>query len=86
MLSNDRLAQRGCDLGVDACVICNDGTVVSAKMVASTLEAIIGAVYQDGGDDTVLRVIEHLGFTSHLLLMVTLHIFPFQPWTALTNN
>jgi hypothetical protein len=29
-------------------------------------------VHQDGGDDAVLRVIEHLGFTQHPLLMVTL--------------
>lgn len=49
------------------------GTVVSAKMVASTLEAIIGAVHQDGGDTAVLQVIEHLGFLEHPLLMVTFH-------------
>lgn len=77
MLSNDNLAQRGYTLGVDACVFCNVGTVVSAKMVATTLEAIIGAVYQDGGDDSVHRVMNHLGFAEHYFLMVTLHIFGY---------
>jgi ribonuclease-3 len=72
MLSNDNLAQRGYSLGVGSCVFCNEGTTVSAKMVAGTLQAIVGAVHQDGGDDAVLRVIEHLGFTQHPLLMVTL--------------
>lgn len=78
ILSNDKLAQRGYSLGINACVFCNQGTVVSAKMVASTLEAIVGAVYHDGGDDAVLRVIDHLGFTDHPLLMVMSHILHFQ--------
>jgi ribonuclease-3 len=72
MLSNDSLARRGYDHGIDTFVYCNAGTVVSAKMVASTLEAIIGAVYQDGGDTAVLQVVEHLGFLEHRLLMVML--------------
>ena len=73
MLSNDNLARRGYHYGIGALVYCNVGTVVSAKMVASTLEAIIGAVYRDGGDTAVLQVIRHLGFFEHRLLMVTLH-------------
>ncbi|KAF3045353.1 hypothetical protein E8E11_007882 [Didymella keratinophila] len=68
MLSNDSLARRGYDHGIDPFVYCNIGTIVSAKMIASTLEAIIGAVYQDGGDIAVLQVIEHLGFFEHRLL------------------
>lgn len=72
MLSNDRLARRGYDHGIDAYVYCNMGTIVSAKMVASTLEAIIGAVYQDGRDSAVFQVIERLGFFEHRLLMVSL--------------
>jgi ribonuclease-3 len=40
-------------------------------MVATTLEAIIGAVFQDGGDQAVTRVIEDLGFFYHPLLTVT---------------
>lgn len=72
MLSNGNLARRGQDLGIGTCVFCNEGTVVSAKMIASTLEAIVGAVYLDGGDAAVSLVIEHLGLTNHRLLMVTL--------------
>ncbi|KAJ4357102.1 hypothetical protein N0V95_002758 [Ascochyta clinopodiicola] len=73
ILSNESLGQRGYTLKIDTLVCCNPGTLVSAKMVAATLEALIGAVHQDGGDDAALRVIKHLGFTEHRLLMVTLH-------------
>jgi ribonuclease-3 len=44
-------------------------------MVATTLEAIIGAVFQDGGDEAAMRVIEHLGFFNHRFLTVTLQLF-----------
>lgn len=79
MLSNDSLARRGYTHGIDTYVFCNEGTVVSVKMVASTLEAIIGAVYQDGGDAAVLRVMEHFGFLEHRLLMVMLHPLRHAP-------
>ncbi|KAF2124491.1 ribonuclease III [Dothidotthia symphoricarpi CBS 119687] len=71
LLSNDALAQRGYDLGVDGCVILSPGMhTVSRKMVASSVEAIVGAVYRDGGDSAVLCVIEKLGFFDHRLLLV----------------
>jgi ribonuclease-3 len=44
-------------------------------MVATTLEAIIGAIFEDGGDDAVMRVIEHLGFLNHRFLTVTSQSF-----------
>jgi ribonuclease-3 len=44
-------------------------------MVATTLEAIIGAIFEDGGDDAVMRVIEHLGFLKHRFLTVTSQSF-----------
>ncbi|KAJ4318683.1 hypothetical protein N0V94_004300 [Neodidymelliopsis sp. IMI 364377] len=76
MVSNENLARVGYALGIDTCVFCNEGTVVSAKMVTNTVEAIVGAIYQDGGDDAATRVIIHLGLTQHGLIMVmfnTLH-------------
>ena len=73
ILGNDGLAQRGHELGIDKCIFLNDGTYSKTpKMVATTLEAIIGAVFQDGGDAVVMRVIEHLGFLDHSFLTVTL--------------
>ncbi|KAH7377359.1 hypothetical protein BKA66DRAFT_572158 [Pyrenochaeta sp. MPI-SDFR-AT-0127] len=48
-------------------------------MVASSLKATFGAVYEDSGDDAVNRVMQHLGFFDHALLkvpsMAALHVF-----------
>jgi len=63
ILGNDGLADRGYALGVVQCIFVADGTYrKSPKMIATTLEAIIGAVFQDGGDDAVMRVMKHLGW------------------------
>jgi ribonuclease-3 len=51
-------------------------------MVATTLEAIIGAVFQDGGDEAVKSVIERLGFLKHRVLSVMLQNFPPTMWIA----
>jgi ribonuclease-3 len=48
-------------------------------MVATTLEAVIGAVFLDGGDEAATRVIEHLGFLGHRFLSVTLHTLHCPP-------
>jgi hypothetical protein len=37
-------------------------------MVATAVEAILGAVERDGGHDTLARVMAHLGLTQHALL------------------
>jgi hypothetical protein len=80
ILGNDGLAARGYDVGVDKCIFVADGTYhKSPKMVATTLEAIIGAVFEDGGDEAAMRVIKHLGFLEHRFLTVTFRSLPFSP-------
>ncbi|KAH8716798.1 ribonuclease III domain-containing protein [Phaeosphaeriaceae sp. PMI808] len=76
LTSNEALAQCGFEIGVDRCIHLTDGlSSVSPKMVATTLEAIIGAVFRDGGDEAALRVVTYLRFLNHWLLTVTLHFF-----------
>jgi ribonuclease-3 len=48
-------------------------------MVATTLEAVVGAVFLDGGDEAAMRVIKHLGFLEHRFLSVTLHTLHCPP-------
>jgi dsRNA-specific ribonuclease len=72
VLGNDALAARGYDLGIDKCIFVAGGTHrKTPKMVATALEAIVGTVFQDGGDEAVTRLIEHLGFFDHRFLTVT---------------
>lgn len=75
LATNKQLAIRGRDLGLDTCVIKDPGTAtVSPRMIATTLEAIIGAVFVDSGAnglDTVHRVIDRLGFFNHAFFVVT---------------
>ncbi|KAH7259066.1 uncharacterized protein BKA55DRAFT_536769 [Fusarium redolens] len=67
--SNDNLAQVGMGHGLDRCINMNGGTTrVSSGMVATAVEAILGAVDIDGGRDALARVMNHLGLTQHALL------------------
>lgn len=76
VLSNRNLGKVGSNLGVDKLLIKNMGlTQVSKKSFANAVEAIHGAAYDDAGDDgleVVHSMMEHLGLTTHKLLMVTL--------------
>lgn len=73
MLGNAELAQRGYNVGIQNCIHTESGYHgrASAKMVATTFEALIGAVYMDGGEEALLPVVEHLDLNQHPLLMVT---------------
>ncbi|KAH7135180.1 ribonuclease III domain-containing protein [Dendryphion nanum] len=70
LTANKSLAKRGRELGIDSCILRNDGTsTVSDMMVATTIEAVIGAVDQDGGEGAVQKVMNKIGLTSHPLLV-----------------
>ncbi|KAF2203167.1 ribonuclease III [Delitschia confertaspora ATCC 74209] len=63
--SNKALTIRGRNLGIDRFIIVNPGQdTASDKLVATALEALIGAVKVDGGDAAAATVIEYLGFLS----------------------
>lgn len=72
VLGNTNLAAVGFRAGLDACVHLNPGTNnVSNKTMATTIEAILGAVHRDGGDAALEKVMERLGLTHALLEAVT---------------
>lgn len=51
--SNDNLATVGFNVGLDAHIMVNPGQLgaVSRKTMATTVEAVIGAIYLDSGKD-----------------------------------
>ncbi|OAQ98330.1 hypothetical protein LLEC1_08056 [Akanthomyces lecanii] len=79
VLSNDSLAKTGFDFGLDTCINTHAGTTaVSKKMMATAVEAILGAVHLDGGDNALRRVMGHLGLISQDDLSVMFKP-PFSP-------
>ena len=64
--SNANLEQVGRLNGIDALVNVNQRARVSQEIVAGTVEAVIGAVYLDGGIEHVPGVLWHLGLTPKL--------------------
>ncbi|KAF2822694.1 hypothetical protein CC86DRAFT_330464, partial [Ophiobolus disseminans] len=66
LISAEGLSQRGYKVGIDKCIYVAGGMHrKSPKMVGSTLEAVVGAIFLYGGDAAVGRVIEHFGFLEH---------------------
>ena len=62
--------------GLDACVILNGGTtVVSDKTMASTVEAVVGAVELDCGSQAMMQVATRLGLV-HASLAPVMSNFP----------
>ncbi|KAG5751493.1 hypothetical protein H9Q72_014428 [Fusarium xylarioides] len=83
LISNDNLTRVGREHGLDKCINMNGGTTrVSSGMVATALEAILGAVEIDGGRDALARVMKHLGLTEHALLG-SVKFFPLDNLTHL---
>ncbi|PCD21367.1 hypothetical protein AU210_016332 [Fusarium oxysporum f. sp. radicis-cucumerinum] len=81
LISNENPARVGMGHGLDTCINVNGGTVrVTPGMVATAVEAILGAVERDGGHDTLARVMAHLGLTQHTLISL---VPPWLPWDNL---
>lgn len=72
LLSYVHLSEVGFAHHLDTCVVLNAGTPsVTAKIMATTVEAVLGAVYLDGGEDALGRVLETLNVTHEFLKAVT---------------
>ncbi|KAJ9609963.1 hypothetical protein H2200_006293 [Cladophialophora chaetospira] len=70
--SNANLAAIGKAKALDACVVLNPGqTAVQDSIMATTVEAIIGAVDLDGGKAAAEKVIERLSLSHDLLKPAT---------------
>ena len=55
--------------GLDTCINANGGTLrVLPGMIATAVEAILGAVERDGGLDKLTQLMGHLGLTQHALI------------------
>ncbi|PVI01610.1 ribonuclease III [Periconia macrospinosa] len=74
VLGNGALYVRGESLGLGPLILVNLGHgngPVSPKMMATTFEAMFGAIYMDGGEEAVLKTVKYLGLDNHPSLMVT---------------
>ncbi|KAF2177816.1 ribonuclease III [Zopfia rhizophila CBS 207.26] len=78
ILGNASLTRRGEEVGIVSCIVMSDGNrgLATPKMVATTFEALVGAIYEDGGEEAVIRVVEHLELNQHPFLMVTFRFLP----------
>jgi hypothetical protein len=74
------LTQRGYNAGIDGCILLSSASqgISTPKMIAATLEALVGAAYMDGGDAAAYGVIHNLGFLQHELLLVTFNFLPLH--------
>ena len=72
MAQNSELAAAGFRLGLDDCILLNLGTAsVSDKTMATTMEAILGAVELDAGPDALTEVANRLGIVHSSLVTGT---------------
>jgi dsRNA-specific ribonuclease len=68
---NKNLTDVGFEHGLRDCVILNPGTQkVSDASMATTVEAILGAVELDGGPEALLQVARRLGLVHQLITVV----------------
>ncbi|KAI8192377.1 Ribonuclease 3 [Colletotrichum sp. SAR 10_65] len=70
MCANNERLSRLCDtVGLTRCIVRNPSQqgMVSQRTKADTLEAVVGAVFKDGGLDAAEEVIEHLGIIDLLI-------------------
>ena len=79
--SNSNLAAVGLAHSLDTCVILNPGTqAVSHASLATTVEAILGAVQLDGGSDALLQVATRLGLVPQMIIPVMSRIYSLPPY------
>jgi ribonuclease-3 len=81
LVSNNNLGRRGFELGLDRCIITAPGLErVSTNMMATTVEAILGAIYVDSGANdlgAVRAAVQAMGLhRHHLLVTFTNTLFP----------
>jgi len=75
IITNKNLSNVGFTIGIETCVILNQGTAtVSNKTMATTIEALIGAVFCDGGEEALEKVLETLQLDHEYLKSVMLTI------------
>lgn len=61
LLGNENLARVGFSNRLDHCINLSPGTeAVSRKMMATSVQAILGAVYRDGGEKALANVMKRL--------------------------
>jgi dsRNA-specific ribonuclease len=66
-LSNANLARRGRALGIDRHMRCNAGMeFISDSMVATTMEALLGAAFYNGGLNSVAQMLSVMDLGSGL--------------------
>ncbi len=72
IISNTNLSRVGRLHGLDSCVMLNPGTISCDDWpMATTVEAIIGLVHLEGGNDALEAVLQRLGLTHMSLEVVT---------------
>ena len=89
LVSNEKFAERGFNLGLDKLIIMNLGMrSPSNDMVANTFEAVVGAISVDAGDApfaAVRNALEHMGFFDHPLLSGSSTLQPTTTGLAATT-
>lgn len=86
IINNKNLSKVGFTVGLDACVILNQGTAtVTDKTMATTMEALIAATFCDGGENALEKLLETLGLDHEYLKQVTLTIYLLSQRTGATH-
>jgi ribonuclease-3 len=79
ILNNETVAQLGRELGLDKTIVASAGHFgpPGTKMMATTVEALLGAVYVEGGEAAVSGVMAHIGLPQQLVM--SKHLNPHRP-------